>query len=493
MVVPTIIPGNSVSGYEVENSLRFNLGDTGVLRKTFSGSPTETQKCTISFWTKLADSIGVTASKSIFSAIKTGSKEDILQFHGINNGIHGGFELAFQNGEKGAMYIGTGGNTLARFRDAAAWYHFVIAIDSTQSTASNRVKVYVNGVQKEVEARIDGGSITDDVVLEQNYALGFLTASAHSIGENVESAGTTPYDGYLADFNFIDGTQLDASYFGETDNNGVWIPIKYAGSYGNYGFFMEFKQTGTDADASGMGADTSGNTNHFDPVNLTATDVTTDTPTNTFCTWNPLDKHTGQTLSEGNTKNVAANSAGTVFSTIGVSEGKWYFEYKVKVVNAQSVWAVPQNLYNRTSDLFSENYTTGLYASNPSIYRNGSNVLSNLNGTISANDIIMWAMDLDNNNIYFGKNGSWADDSGFDQSDFANADAYALTRDDANSFIVIGTQNGASASSYTLEMNWGNPPYANSSGVTDGKYGNFEFAPPSGYYALCSKRIAEFG
>ena len=232
MVVPTIIPGNSVSGYEISNSLRFNKPDTAVLRKTFSGSPTATQKCTISFWTKLADP-SVTTSKSIFSAIKSGSNEDIIQFHGINNGIHGGFELAFNNGNDGAMKIGTGGNTLVRFRDSSAWYHFVIAIDSTQGTASNRVKVYVNGVQNEVESRIDGGAITTDVVLTEDYALAFLTAGAHSIGENVESAGTTPYDGYLADFNFIDGTQLDASYFGETDDNGVWIPKRYGGAYGN--------------------------------------------------------------------------------------------------------------------------------------------------------------------------------------------------------------------------------------------------------------------
>jgi len=106
----------------------------------------------------------------------------------------------------------------------------------------------------------------------------------------------------------------------------------------------------------------------------------------------------------------------------------------------------------------------------------------------------MWAMDLDNNNIYFGKNGQWTDGNGFDQSDFSNATAYALTRDSNDSFVVISTINGASASSYTLEMNWGNPAFAISSGNADANgYGNFEYAPPTGYYSICTKNIAEFG
>jgi hypothetical protein len=326
-----ILGANSVSGgYEIDNSLRFNLPDAAALRKTFSGSPTETQKCTISFWTKLANP-AVTTSKTIFSAIKSGADEDRIGFHGINNGIHGGFELAFNNGSDGAMYIGTGGTTLVRFRDPSAWYHFVIAIDSTQGTASNRVKVYVNGVQNEVESRIDGGAITTDVPLTQNYALGFLTASAHSIGENVESAGSEAYDGYLADFNFIDGTQNAPTDFGEVDDNGVWIPKAYTGTYGNYGFFMEFKQTGTGTDASGMGADTSGNDNHFAVTNLAATDVTTDTPTNNFATGNPLSGFgaTASDMTEGNLI-LDADSSGDIVapSTIGFSSGKWYMEIK---------------------------------------------------------------------------------------------------------------------------------------------------------------------
>ena len=474
MVFPTIMPANSVSGgYEISNSLRFNDGDSSKLTFTPDGAG-DRDTFTFSFWIKRTTS---GAAQRIFSAgTSIGTN---------NNNVS---SLLFESNDTLKFFGEVGGSasfnlqTNRLFRDPSAWYHIVVAVDTEDGTAANRIKLYVNGVQE--------SSFGTATYMGQNTDTFFNAANLH----NISYAGGGGFvDGYLAEFHHIDGTQVAPTDFGEFDDNGVWIPKAYTGSYGTNGFYLQFKETGTGTDASGIGADTSGNDNHFAVTNFAATDVTTDTPTNTFCTWNPLDKHSGQTLSEGNTKNVAANSAGTVTSTIGVSEGKWYFEYKVKVVNAQSVFAIPQNLYNRTTDSFQSNFTTGLYYSNPSIYRNGSNVVSNLNGTISANDIIMWAMDLDNNNIYFGKGGNWTDGNGFDQSDFANATAYPLTRDSNDSFIVISTHNGASASSYTLEMNWGNPPYAVSSSNTDGKYGNFEFAPPSGYYALCSKRIAEFG
>jgi len=486
MALSTIMPANSVSGgYEIDNSLRFNRGDTAVLRKTFSGSPTATQKCTISFWTKLADP-SVTDQKEIFSAIKSGSSEDRIGFHAINNGIHGGFELAFNNGNDGAMYIGTGGNTLVRFRDSSAWYHFVIAIDSTQGTASNRVKVYINGVLNEVESRIDGGAITNDVVLTQNYALGFLTAGAHSIGENVESAGTTPYDGYLADFNFIDGTQNAHTDFGEVDDNGEWIPKKYTGSYGNYGFFMEFKQTGTGTNASGMGADTSGNDNHFAPVNLAATDITTDTPTNNFATFNALLPHT-QTLSEGNTKVSNATDKPSL-STLGVASGKWYAEIKFVSGTHCRIGFANENGVNE-----------GFIGANSWIKINGqifyhdSSGITSQGQAISAGDTIIMAVDVDAGKLWWGKNGTW-DDNASGTGDPANGTnpTYTDTGISDGGFIFFGVASGSGAIVY--EANFGNPPYAISSSNADANdYGNFEYAVPSGYYSLCTKNLGEFG
>jgi len=499
MVFPTIMPANSVSGYEISNSLRFNKADTAVLRKTFSGSPTATQKCTFSFWTKLADP-SVTTQKEIFSAIKSGSNEDRFGFHAINNGIHGGFELAFNNGNDGAMYIGTGGNTLVRFRDSSAWYHFVIAIDSTQGTASNRVKVYVNGVLNEVDARIDGGAITTDVVLTEDYALAFLTAGAHSIGENVESAGTTPYDGYLADFNFIDGTQLDASYFGETDDNGVWIPKRYGGAYGNYGFFMEFKQTGTGTNASGMGADTSGNTNHFAPVNLAAIDVTTDTPTNNFATINPLANYFNPAaLTEGNTRVDFDNGTSTVYniSTIGVASGKWYCE--VKAVDVPSYGEIgiasrPCIAAGNNDKLTVNQYNYGYTAQNGNVKSNNQ-AGSSYGDSFTDDDMIGIALDLDNNKLYFSKNGTFQNSgdptTGATGTGAVSIQAPSGTIDGVYYFAGGDNKNGDTT---RMDFNFGNPAFALDSGNADANgHGDFEYAVPSGYFALCTKNLAEYG
>ena len=468
MVFP-IAGGTQSTGYEVENSLRFNDDDSPQLSKDMSGlSATSSKKFTTSFWLKLGN----------IPQTNYGGIIDVGGDHAISLVSDNTFYF-FESGGSDLYW-----RPIRLFRDPSAWYNIIIIADSTLSTQTDRVKIYINGV-RETSFHNNSGP-------NQNHDFAFNTTNTRYIGRKQSTSSSL--DGYLTEIHHIDGQAKAHTDFGEFDNNGVWIPIKYDGTYGNTGYYLEFKQTGTSANSSGIGADTSGNDNHFTPANLAATDVTTDTCTNNFCTWNPRDKHSGQALSEGNTKNVAANGASSCNSNFGVSQGKWYFEYKVTVVNNQAVFAVPQNLYPGGTDLFGKNYTTGLYAQNPSIYRNGSNVLSNLNGTISANDIIMWAMDLDNNNIYFGKNGQWTDGNGFDQSDFSNATAYALTRDSNDSFVVISTINGASASSYTLEMNWGNPAFAISSGNADANgYGNFEYAPPTGYYSICTKNIAEFG
>ena len=432
MVVPTIMPVNSVSGgYEISNSLRFNKADTAVLRKTFSGSPTATQKCTFSFWTKLADP-SVTTQKEIFSAIKSGSNEDRFGFHAINNGIHGGFELAFNNGN-------------------------------------------------------DGGAITDDVVLTQNYALGFLTAGAHSIGENVDSAGNEPYDGYLADFNFIDGTQNASTDFGEVDDNGEWIPKKYTGSYGNYGFFMEFKQTGTGTNASGMGADTSGNDLHFAPVNLAATDVTTDTPTNNFATFNALLPHT-QTLSEGNTKVSNATTTPSL-STLGASSGKWYAE--INFISGTHCRIGFANESGVNTAFIGANSWIKI---NGQIFYHDDTAINSQGQAIAAGDIVMMAVDIDAGKLWWGKNGTWDDNASGTgvPADGTNPTYTGDTGISDGGFIFFGVASGSGAIVYSA--NFGNAPYAISSGNADANgYGNFEFAVPSGYYSLCTKNLAEFG
>ena len=472
-----ILGANSVSGeYEVSNSLRFNSADQPSLTKTF-GSAGNRKTFTLSCWVKRG---------------KLDSTEDHILSAGSSND-----DSIFFNSSHYFRYIfNVGGSEYQLlsnqvFRDVSAWYHLVVITDTTQSTATDRIKVYVNGNQ------ITSFQTDNRSNLSQNHDMEITNSVAHCIGDREQFRPNTGncFDGYLSEMHFIDGTAKAHTDFGEFDDNGVWIPIKYTGSYGTNGFFLEFKQTGTSQNSSGIGADTSGNDNHFAVTNLAATDITEDTPTNNFCTWNPLDTHSGNTFTEGNLKVNGAGSARLCSTTFAPSQGKWYQEFKLTDVNSGSIYNVEQGVLALSSNLFvSGSDNTGIYFSGPSVYRNGSNQGS-ITGGFSDNDILQIALDLDNNNVYYGKNGSWSDGvgGGFDQSDFSNASGFALTRTTSDNNITFSTQNGASGSTFELIANWGNPPYAVSSSNNDGKYGNFEYAPPSGYYALCTKRLAEFG
>jgi hypothetical protein len=471
MVFP-VVGGNESKGYEISNSLRFNDDDSASLSFTPSGNPTDADKFTISCWIKLGN-IGVNNAKIYDTGGSDDNNRFALQFQGTNSTL-------MTSNNSGVSII-----TSQVLRDPSAWYHVVAAIDSQNSTTNNKHIIYVNGVQADIGTNNLGstsqvGAMTNGV--------------AQYIGRN-GGADNSHFDGYMTEFHFVDGQQLAPTSFGEFDDNGVWIPKKYTGTYGNNGFFMEFQQTGTSANSSGIGADTSGNDNHFTPTNLAATDITTDTPTNSFATWNPLDLDLSvtPTLSEGNTQLAQPASGYSSNCNFGVSQGKWYFEWKPTDRDNILLSIVPQNLYPAGNNLFTADKTIGIYAGNPNLYQNGSNQGS-LGGGLSNDDIVMYAMDLDNNLLYIGKNGQWNDGlgGGFDQSDFGNANGFSFNRE-ADAFYVVSTVNGSGSSNYTVQMNFGNPPYAVSSGNTDGKYGNFEYAPPSGYYALCTKRLAEFG
>jgi hypothetical protein len=296
------------------------------------------------------------------------------------------------------------------------------------------------------------------------------------------------FDGYLAEYHYIDGTRKLYTDFGEFNDDGVWIPKEYTGgSYGTNGFYFKFDQTGTGTNSSGMGADTSGNDNHFAPNNLAAIDVTEDTPTNNFATFNPLDNDTitgAATFSEGNLViNANSDAQSGCPTTIAVSNGAWYIEGKC----LSSTFEIGVFGYG---DGFSFNLANHPpYGDNgyPFAYNYGGNLtINNSNsqtsvGTFTTNDILAIALDMDNNTIKFFKNGSQVGSTITD----SNLSTFA-----PYSFYVA---NHTGSNTNMFSLNTGNPAYTISSGNTDGKYGNFEYAPPSGYYALCTKNLAEYG
>jgi hypothetical protein len=240
---------------------------------------------------------------------------------------------------------------------------------------------------------------------------------------------------------------------------------------------MQFKQTGTSQNSSGIGADTSGNDNHFAVTNLAATDITEDTCTNNFATMNPLAVNASgtATFSEGNCQiaTVVSGSMGGYCNIHFPSSGKWYCEAKITTSSPSNAYIGVVGYDASDSNTFTNGDSTFYYGDGQKYVNNST---SSYGDAWSQNDIIGMAVNADDNQITFYLNGS-------------SQGVLSETIEDKT--WNCGDTNGSI--SHTFQWNFGNPVHSISSGNTDGKYGNFEYAPPSGYYALCTKRLAEFG
>jgi hypothetical protein len=450
--MPLIIPSNSISagGYEVDNSLRFNSGSSDYITRT-PASASNREKWTLSLWVKRTN---LSANDMLFYAHGGGSL--------VNLAFNGTDTLYMDIGGIGRMF-----ETNAVFRDVSAWYHFVIAFNTTDysTVAAGQVKVYVNGVEQ-------------TFLSTTNMSLGYDSAvnntTDHTFGRD-EGTDSNYANFYLSEINLIDGQQLTPSDFGEFDeDSGIWKPIAYEGTYGTNGFYLEFK------DSSALGDDTSGNGNDFTVYNLTSIDQTTDTPTNNFCTMNSLDKHASLTPTEGN---LAVSNGTTTYmpikSTFAVSTGAWYCETKI-TSGSENIIAVylsrldgssqtsmdSQRIYYNTSFSGGTIVAQGVFT-----YSQGSV------GTATTNDIIGIELDVTGGTLKFYKNGTQVG------STVTNV---AISSNEWQ----FGTQLYQGGVSW----NFGNAPYTISSGNSDANgYGNFEYAVPSGYYALNTKNLAEYG
>jgi len=473
--MPSILGANTLStGYEVANSLRFDKPSDSYLAKTFS-SAGSTRKFTFSTWLKGHDT-AVHGSTYFFVGNINGSSN--IDAIGITDS---GVQISINSATEGSL------NSTALFKDLTAWYHFVIGVDTTQSTASNRVKVYINGTQ-----------LTDwdtETYPSQNYDFtGINSTEAHNV-----SYSDSEHNGYLCETVFIDGTQYAASDFGEFDEDSptIWKPKKVSDlTFGQNGFYLEYKQTGTSANSSGLGADTSGNDHHFSVNGLAAIDQSTDTCTNNFATLNPMDvtrlSNVGNTFSEGNLVVTDGSSNYLVANgSIAVEAGKWYFEVKMIESTASHV-ASGVMVVNLDEDDKTDGAANGnhgwLYATNGQKRNGGTS--SNYGDAYTQNDIIGVALDMDNKAIYFSKNGTFQ--ASGDPTSGASKTNAAYTN--LAGTITAQVYDGQGSESHEFSMNFGSPHHAVSSGNSDANgYGNFEYAVPSGYFALCTKNLAEFG
>tara|TARA_B100000902_G_scaffold118241_1_gene118817 strand:- start:476 stop:2836 length:2361 start_codon:yes stop_codon:yes gene_type:complete len=437
----------SPRGYNIEKSLRFNSNDSAHLTRTPS-SASNRRTFTWSAWIKIDAS---TDNQNLFSATPSGDgtlQDDImlssnsLSVYGIDT------------------YIVYSKTLTRKFRDPSAWYHLVVAFNTTDSTAEDRIKIYVNG-----ERQTDFSTNTNS---SANFTTGFNNTEEHSIGARTGYSGSQNFNGYQAEINFIDGSQLGPESFGQFDPaTGAWTPKRYSGSYGTNGFYLNFADN-SNTTASTLGKDSSGNGNNWTPNNFSVSsgvgdDSMDDTPTNNWATLDNIHYRGGNsTFSNGNlqVQLPAANSTGRASGNHVVYSGKWYWE----VVYTASYG---DYLYVGVSGNDGNSYSRMVRGSDGELLPNTGTV----SVSYTTNDIIMVALDVDNGKWYIGKNGSWmlsgdpAGGTGFVHSGLVTT----------NNGLMPHFQNATGNGTQTINLNFGQR--------------GFSYTPPTGFKALNTKNL----
>ena len=371
--------------------------------------------------------------------------------------------------------------TTRKFRDTSAWYHIVVAVDTTQGTASNRVKLYINGVQETDFT----GTVTYP---SQDADLIFGTANVFYVGASGYQGVAQHFDGYISHAAHVDGQALAPTVFGSTDStSGIWKFKSPSGvTWGTNGFHLKFENSGA------LGTDSSGNSNTF-TVNGNLKQAV-DTPSNVYATWNPL-LPDAQTLSNGN--NTYTNGSGANWrvtgSTLGASSGKYYCEIKITEKGGGSQIGVI-NLNELPASLATD---IGSAAWSWSYYHTGnkrhSNSSTSYGATYTTGDIMGIAMDLDNNKLYFHKNGTYQDSGDPTSGSTGTGSAFDLDAGGVYAFAASSNDDGTNP---IQDANFGNGFFGTTAITSAGSNGNgslFEYDVPSGYYALNTKNINTYG
>ena len=478
MPLALVYPANTLSGaYSIDNSCRFNTPDSSYVHKT-QGTSTDTDKYTLSVWLKRGSNLG---------AVNTWFSEGtgLTAQADYNFKADGTMMLYNRDASSNIFQLVTN----RKFFDVAAWYHVVLLFDSSQATDTNRMKLYINGVQ------------------ETSFST--ATYPAQDLNSEVNKGGTkhtwaafdsngsivNEFDGYIAEALFLDGTVAaigDLGEFSETSPT-IWKPKDVSSlTFGTNGYYLDFE------DSSNLGNDANGGTD-LTEVNLAAADQSVDTPTNNACTLNSLAVATSSALafSEGNNKIYnSASSWRPAYGTFPVSTGKWYFEAKGLLFPGTSYiqigWVSLEYTGGGNAALTDEIAGWGntapaaIYDSRAGnvYWQNAStNGNSSYGDSYAAGDVIGVAIDLDNSKIYFAEDNTWKN-SGDPTSGATGTGAFSIVSGYTWA-PFIGLNNA------TAEATFASPVQANTSDAQDGNgYGQFEFAPPSGYLSICSKNTA---
>ena len=438
--------------YSVANSCLFNRADGPNMTKT-PGSSGNLRKWTWSCWVKRG-------------TISNGSQTM------FNAGSSSNTQIRFDSDDTINFYQYSSSYTArlatnAKYRDPSAWMHVVAHWDTDNSTAGDRMKLFVNGTEVT--------SFAADV----NPALNldsYWNASGTAMYVGDKGDGAEEMDGYLAEVVFIDGQNLAPTSFGEFDEDSpnIWKPIDVSGlTFGTNGFYLDFE------DSSNLGNDKNGGTD-LTENNIAATDQMIDTCTNNFCTMNPLTGSASgyaMAYSQGNLHVDGDQSWSNSMGTFGVTAGKWYWEIENFTYEHTQVGIASPDIDWGSAGVQDLTGTTLYYNSAGGEVRKDGSMTTADYGTFGTNDVLGIALNMDDGQITFYKNGS------------AIVSNYAISTSITTAVPVI-----AISGDYTIDANFGSPAIAITSGNADANgYGSFEYSVPSGYYSLCTQNLAKYG
>ena len=459
-------------GYQIENSCRFDDGGTPKLTNTPSNASNR-RTFTWSSWVKRSS---INGTHVLFGALDASGRDNIY----------------FQDTDKFVIEImGTVSTTTQVFRDLAAWYHIVVVVDTTQGTNTNRIKLYVNG------ARVTDFS-TGPAYPSQDTDGDINNNVLHVIGKDSWASRTYHFDGYLSEVHFVDGTAYQADSFGEFNKYGQWVPIKPQVTYGTNGFSMLFNSSGN-LGLTGVGGATDVGSN-YGVTNLAAHDQMNDTPTNNFNVNNPLDEDyaSNRTFSEGNLYvDSPTTNHGSVRGTMAMSSGKWYMEWCNPTLTDgnKAVWC---GVCANDTDLTvfrGVNIVNQTASNGRSIVRDDAVTDFAEAAVWAAGTVLSAAIDMDNRKIWLGINNTYygsGENTNGDPAGAANP-THTLAADqtpDGSLYSFSGGYDLEIVSNFGQDSSFAGTKTAQGNTDDNGR-GDFFYAPPDGFLALCTKNLPE--
>ena len=502
--LPTITDDRALGAADIQRSFRFNSGSSTHLERTFGTNSSNTTK-TLSFWMKRGNTgsyqipFGTTVDGYIEGYIRI-NNDDTLQFE----------DRDASGGSSDGRRI-----TSAKLRDPSAWYHIVLALDSTQGTEADRAKIYINGTQ---------ATISSSISITQNYSFQFFRSSViNKIGVNGNDQNF--FDGYLTEVHFVDGYQYDSSYFGFTDpQTGIWMPKRYEGTYGNNGFYLDFSDNSS---ITNMMIDKSPNGNDWSPDNCNTEDSMLDTPSNNFPTFMNVLPQASASYSEGNLFFDESLLSGepydthkTAYATVSLKSGKWYWEGRAMSIPGYNTtkwtYGVSDIENTKNAQLVTVNYLLAVSTGTPSnatyaygdavsIYKdakkkNGSHA-GNIDGyTIAVGDVVGIALDVDAGKVWYrigdGIGGSQTPGSWLNGVTNNTYNSTTLSESGHDATLTTGEVYvpAFAAESCGWIANFGqDSSFAGNETAQGNKdengQGDFYYPVPRGFKAICSKNL----